>query len=146
VAGPSACEVSSVSVQPFVDSTPTLQTESQDRQTDKQRTDSIGRTVLQTVAQKGKCREGQRSTGDDGRILREARVGLDIVIGPATNFPVPHLIFRAYKNIITICSKAYYCDKLAADGSFLPLPLLSCNHRRLISACLLTVSLNVGIV
>jgi len=40
-----ACQVSSWSIQPFGHSTPTSQT-------DRQRSDSIGRTVLQTVAQK----------------------------------------------------------------------------------------------
>ena len=53
------CQVSSWSIQPFGHNTPTLQTEqrgqiAQDRQTDRQtgqRSDSIGRTVLQTVAQ-----------------------------------------------------------------------------------------------
>ena len=44
-----ACQVSSWSVQPFGHNTPTSQTW-QDRQ-DRQRSDSIGRTVLQTVAQ-----------------------------------------------------------------------------------------------
>ena len=43
-----ACQVSSWSVQPFDHSARTLQTD----RTDKQRTDSIGRTVLQTVAPK----------------------------------------------------------------------------------------------
>ena len=48
-----ACQVSSLSVQPFGHNTPTLQSgqDRQDRQ-DRQRSDSIGRTVLQTVAQK----------------------------------------------------------------------------------------------
>jgi len=48
-----ACQVSSWSVKPFGHNTPTLQT-GQDRTdtTDRQRSDSIGRTVLQTVAQK----------------------------------------------------------------------------------------------
>jgi len=44
-----ACQVSSWSVQPFVHSARTSQTE---RKTDRQRSDSTGRTVLQTVAQK----------------------------------------------------------------------------------------------
>jgi len=47
--GQPARQVSSWSVQPFGHSARTLQT---DRQTDRQRTDSIGWTVLQTVAQK----------------------------------------------------------------------------------------------
>jgi len=42
------CQVSSWSIQPFGHNTPTLQTD----RTDRQRSDSIGRTVLQTVAQK----------------------------------------------------------------------------------------------
>jgi len=49
-----ACQVSSSSIQPFGHSTPTSQT-GQDRQTDRQTcqwSDSIGRTVLQMVAQK----------------------------------------------------------------------------------------------
>jgi len=46
-----ACQVSSWSVKPFGHNRPTLQTDRQDRQ-DRQRSDSIGRTVLQTVAQK----------------------------------------------------------------------------------------------
>jgi len=45
-----ACQVSPWSIQPFGHNTPTLQT----GQTDRQRSDSIGRTVLQTVAQKNK--------------------------------------------------------------------------------------------
>ena len=45
---PTACQVSYWPTQPFGHSTPTLQTDSQDRQ----RSDSIRRTVLQTVAQK----------------------------------------------------------------------------------------------
>ena len=48
-----ACQVSSWSIQPFGHSAPTSQTDRQDR-TDRQRSDSIGRTVLQTVAQKTK--------------------------------------------------------------------------------------------
>jgi len=47
-----ACQVSSWSVQPFGHSAWTSQTDRQTGQTDRQRTDSIGRTVLQTVAQK----------------------------------------------------------------------------------------------
>jgi len=43
-----ACQVASGPVKPFGHSIPTLQTD----RTDRQRTDSIGRTVLQTVAQK----------------------------------------------------------------------------------------------
>jgi len=43
-----ACQVSSGCIQPFDHSAPTLQTD----RTDRQRTDSIGRTVLQTVAPK----------------------------------------------------------------------------------------------
>ena len=46
-----ARQVSSSCVQPFGHSAPTLQTDRTDRQTG-QRSDSIGRTVLQTVAQK----------------------------------------------------------------------------------------------
>ena len=47
-----ACQVSSWSVdQPFGHNKPTSQT-GQDRQTDRQRCDGIGRTVLQKVAQK----------------------------------------------------------------------------------------------
>ena len=51
-----ACQVSSWSVQPFGHSARTSQTDrtgqtGQYRQTDRQRSDSIGRTVLQTVAQ-----------------------------------------------------------------------------------------------
>jgi len=46
------CQVSSWSVQPFGHNTPTSQTDRQTGQTDRQQTDSIGRTVLQTVAQK----------------------------------------------------------------------------------------------
>ena len=49
-----ACQVSSWSIQPFDHSAPTSKTGQRDRQTDRQRTDSIGRTVLQTVAQKVK--------------------------------------------------------------------------------------------
>jgi len=45
-----ACQVSSWSVKPLGHNTPTLQTDRQER-TDRQRSDSIGRTVLQTVAQ-----------------------------------------------------------------------------------------------
>ena len=50
-----ACQVSSWSDEPFGLNTPTLQTaqtDRTDRQTDRQWTDSIRRTVLQTVAQK----------------------------------------------------------------------------------------------
>jgi len=49
-----ACQVSPCSVQPFGHNTPTSQTDIQDRQTGQRghRSDSIGRTVLQTVAQK----------------------------------------------------------------------------------------------
>jgi len=47
-----ACQVSSWSVQPFGHNTPTLQTDRQTDWTDRQRTDSIGRTILQTVARK----------------------------------------------------------------------------------------------
>jgi len=43
-----ACQVSSCSIQPFGDSTPTSQTD----RTDRQRSDSKGRTILQTVAEK----------------------------------------------------------------------------------------------
>ena len=54
-----ACQVSSGSVQPFGHNTPTLQS-GQDRtdrtQTSIQRSDSIGRTVLQMVAKKTKAR------------------------------------------------------------------------------------------
>ena len=50
-----ASQVSSGSIQPFGHNTPTLQTDRQDRQADRQtdiqQFDSIGRTVLQTVAQ-----------------------------------------------------------------------------------------------
>ena len=46
-----ACQVSSWSVQPFGHSARTLQTGQRTEQ-ERQRTDSIGRTVLQTVAQK----------------------------------------------------------------------------------------------
>jgi len=45
-------QVSSWSIQPFGHNTPTLQTDRQTGQTDRQRSDSIGWTVLQTVAQK----------------------------------------------------------------------------------------------
>ena len=45
-----ACQVSSSSIQPFGHNTPTSQTGQTDRQT--VRSDSVGRTVLQTVAQK----------------------------------------------------------------------------------------------
>jgi len=45
-----ACQVSSWSIQPFGHNTPMLQTDRQDRQ----RSNSIGQTVLQTVAQKSK--------------------------------------------------------------------------------------------
>jgi len=47
------CQVSSWSIQPFGHNTPTSQTGQTDRQdgTDRQRCDSIGQTVLQTVAQ-----------------------------------------------------------------------------------------------
>jgi len=47
-----ARQASSWSVQPFGHSARTSQTDRQTGQTDRQRTDSIGRTVLQTVAQK----------------------------------------------------------------------------------------------
>jgi len=47
-----ARQVSSCSVKPFGHNTPTSQTDRTDRQIDRQRSDSIGRTVLQTVAQK----------------------------------------------------------------------------------------------
>jgi len=47
-----ACQVLSWSVQPFGHNTPTSQTDRYTGQTDRQRTDSIGRTVLQVVAQK----------------------------------------------------------------------------------------------
>ena len=46
-----ACQVSSWSIQPFGHCTPTSETDRTDRQTDRQRFDSIGRTVLRTVAQ-----------------------------------------------------------------------------------------------
>jgi len=45
-----ACQVSSWSVKPFGQNTPTLQTDRTGQ--DRQRSDSIGRTILQTVAQK----------------------------------------------------------------------------------------------
>jgi len=48
-------QVASWSIQPFGHNTPTSQTDTTDRQTnrtDRQRSDSIGRTVLQTVTQK----------------------------------------------------------------------------------------------
>jgi len=45
-----ACQVSSWSIEPFGHITPTLQTRETDRQ-DRQRSDSIRRTVLQTIAQ-----------------------------------------------------------------------------------------------
>ena len=60
-----ACQVSSWSVQPFGHNTPTLQTCQTDRtglQPDRQRSDSIGRTVLQTVAQKRMQALGWRVT------------------------------------------------------------------------------------
>ena len=47
-----AYQVSSRSVQPFGHRARTLKSDRTDRQTDRQRTDSIGRTVLQTVAPK----------------------------------------------------------------------------------------------
>jgi len=47
-----ACQVSSWSVQPFGHSTPTLQTGHERTYRTGQRSNSIGRTVLQTVAQK----------------------------------------------------------------------------------------------
>ena len=50
IGGLPACQVSSWSVQPFGHNTPTLQT-GQDRQTERQWSDSIGRTALKTVAQ-----------------------------------------------------------------------------------------------
>jgi len=57
-----ACQVSSWSVQLFGHNTPRLQTD----RTDRQRTDSIGRTVLQTVAQKPRTRYGDFSIFQDG--------------------------------------------------------------------------------
>ena len=52
-----ACQVSSSSVQPFGHNIPTLQTDRTDRsgQTDRQRSDRIGRTALQTVVQQQSC-------------------------------------------------------------------------------------------
>jgi len=51
-------QVASWSTQPFGHNTPTLQTDRKDRQ----RSDSIGRTVLQTVARKQKCTTTHRKT------------------------------------------------------------------------------------
>ena len=70
-----ACQVSSRSVQPFGHSALTSQT-GQDRQ-DRQRSDSIGRTVLQTVAQKRrttKCRTNQKSQTTPRRHWNTGRI------------------------------------------------------------------------
>ena len=52
--GLTACKVSSLPMQPFDHSTPTSQAGQTDRR-DRQRSDSIGQTVLQLVAQKPRC-------------------------------------------------------------------------------------------